>query len=160
MRENPTVQARFLLGPAGSGKTFRCLGEVRAALAGDSAGDPLVLLAPKQATFQLERQLLADGGISGFTRLHVFSGDKLARYIGERLQVALPKMLSAEGRVMVLHEDGQRVQVVTVNLHGANAGAFTRRAQQALAHDIQWPPGTYPVFGGDAAAQSAATLPL
>ncbi len=73
---------------------------------------------------------------------------------------ALADLTMSQGRVMVLHEDGQRVQVVTVNLRGANAAAFTRRAQQALAHDITWPPGTYPVFGGDAAAQSAATHQL
>ena len=33
------MQARFLLGPAGSGKTFRCLAEIRAALADDPDGD-------------------------------------------------------------------------------------------------------------------------
>lgn len=73
---------------------------------------------------------------------------------------ALADLTMSQGRVMVLHEDGQRVQVVSVNLRRANAAAFTRRAQQALAHDIKWPPGTYPVFGGDAAAQSAATHQL
>ena len=52
------MQARFLLGPAGSGKTFRCLTDVRAALKKNPDGAPLVFLAPKQATFQLERQLL------------------------------------------------------------------------------------------------------
>ena len=74
------MHVRFLLGPAGSGKTFRCLGEIRTALAAGVSRPtqlpnedkrhtdgtpappyPLVLLAPKQATFQLERQLLADG---------------------------------------------------------------------------------------------------
>ena len=36
--KNPGVQARFLLGPAGSGKTFRCLAEIRAALAENPEG--------------------------------------------------------------------------------------------------------------------------
>ena len=108
MRENSGVQARFLLGPAGSGKTFRCLAEVRAALARDPAGAPLILLAPKQATFQLERQLLADGEISGFTRLNIFSFDRLAKFIFEKLNVAPPKLLSAEGRLMVLRALLQR----------------------------------------------------
>ena len=103
MRENPGVQARFLLGPAGSGKTFRCLTEIRAALARQSPdGPPLILLAPKQATFQLERQLLETGEISGFTRLNIFSFDRLAQFIFEKLNVAPPKLLSAEGRLMVL----------------------------------------------------------
>jgi len=108
LRENSAVQARFLLGPAGSGKTFRCLAEVRAALAGDPAGAPLILLAPKQATFQLERQLLAGGEISGFTRLNIFSFDRLAKFIFEQLHVAPPKLLSAEGRLMVLRALLQR----------------------------------------------------
>src|ERR1017187_1637359 len=97
-----TVQARFLLGPAGSGKTFRCLAEIRAALRAAPDGPPLVLLAPKQATFQLECQLLADPEISGFTRLQILSFDRLAKFIFQKLTVAPPKLLSAEGRLMVL----------------------------------------------------------
>ncbi len=102
------MQARFLLGPAGSGKTFRCLAEVRAALADHSAGEPLIFLAPKQATFQIERQLLADGEVSGFTRLNIFSFDRLAKFILEKLNLAPPKLLSAEGRLMVLRALLQR----------------------------------------------------
>jgi ATP-dependent helicase/nuclease subunit B len=102
LRETFLVQARFLLGPAGSGKTFRCLAEIRAALAPSPDGPPLILLAPKQATFQLERQLLAGPEISGFTRLNIFSFDRLAKFIFDQLNVAPPKLLSAEGRLMVL----------------------------------------------------------
>ncbi len=57
--KNFPMRTRFLLGPAGSGKTFRCLAEIREDLKSSPEGLPLVLLAPKQATFQLERQLLA-----------------------------------------------------------------------------------------------------
>ena len=52
------------------------------------AGAPLILLAPKQATFQLERQLLADEKISGYTRLQILSFDRLARFVFEKLRVA------------------------------------------------------------------------
>jgi ATP-dependent helicase/nuclease subunit B len=96
------VHARFLLGPAGSGKTFRCLAEVRAALANNPEGEPLIFLAPKQATFQLERQLLAGAEISGYTRLNIFSFDRLARFIFEKANLALPPLLAEEGRVMIL----------------------------------------------------------
>ena len=106
------MQVRFLIGPAGSGKTFRCLAEIRAALRDNpegalaapeqSGGGPLILLAPKQATFQLERQLLADAKISGYTRLQILSFERLARFVLETCSVAPPRLLSDEGRVMVL----------------------------------------------------------
>jgi len=104
LSEKSGVQARFLLGPAGSGKTFRCLAEIRAALREQTGPDApgLVLLAPKQATFQLERQLLAGNALSGYTRLHIFSFDRLARFVLGKLLVTPPDQLNDEGRVMVL----------------------------------------------------------
>src|ERR1044071_4558785 len=92
------VQIRFLLGPAGSGKTFRCLSEIRAALKASPDGPPLILLAPKQATFQLERQLLADDSLCGYTRLRILSFERLARFIFDELGKAPPKMLDERMR--------------------------------------------------------------
>jgi len=94
------VEIRFLLGPAGSGKTHRCLAEIRDELRRDPDGAPLLLLAPKQSTFQLERQLLGDGRIPGWTRLQILSFDRLARMV---LSEERPmELLDEEGRVMVL----------------------------------------------------------
>ncbi len=102
------MQVRFVLGPAGSGKTFRCLAEIRAALRENPWGDPLVLLAPKQATFQLERQLLAGGPIAGYARLHILSFERLAHFCLAKLRLAPPRLLSEEGRVMILRALLQR----------------------------------------------------
>jgi len=96
------VQTRFLLGPAGSGKTYRCLAEIRHELLASPDGAPLLLLAPKQATFQLERQLLADPELHGYTRLHILSFERLANFVLNNLGIATREMLSEEGRVMVL----------------------------------------------------------
>ena len=82
-RQDYGVQVRFLLGPAGSGKTFRCLTEARQALAASPEGAPLLLLAPKQTTYQLERQLLAYPSLSGYARLHILSFERLAHFIFE-----------------------------------------------------------------------------
>jgi ATP-dependent helicase/nuclease subunit B len=142
LREKSSVQARFLLGPAGSGKTFLCLKEIRDALCESAGGPPLILLAPKQATFQLERQLLdserwgerssgrssprrspgltkadprepeamptiGSPGVSphpicGYTRLNIFSFERLARFVFEKSSIVPSQPLSDEGRVMVL----------------------------------------------------------
>jgi ATP-dependent helicase/nuclease subunit B len=96
------VQTRFLFGPAGSGKTFRCLEEIREELLRAPEGPDLILLAPKQATFQLERQLLGEGSVLGYTRLQILSFERLAAYVFDRLRAPLPELLSEEGRVMVL----------------------------------------------------------
>ncbi len=139
------MQARFLLGPAGSGKTFRCLAEIREALSASPEGPPLILLAPKQATFQLERQLLvsewrggrprepkttpSDGSpgvsphqLSGYTRLHIFSFERLAQFVFEKLQVAPPQLLAEEGRVMVLR--------ALLMLHESELKLFRRSARR------------------------------
>jgi ATP-dependent helicase/nuclease subunit B len=102
LRDNEGMHARFLLGPAGAGKTWLCMAEIREALRAEPSGPPLILLAPKQATFQLERQLLDDPSLPGYTRLQILSFERLADFVLEETrQPALP-LLSEDGRTMVL----------------------------------------------------------
>jgi ATP-dependent helicase/nuclease subunit B len=96
------VHIEFLLGPAGSGKTFRCLAEIRARLLAAAEGLPLLFLAPKQATFQLERELLAGPELEGYTRLQILSFERLAEFIIQQFLPSPPRLLDEEGRVMVL----------------------------------------------------------
>jgi ATP-dependent helicase/nuclease subunit B len=127
------MQARFLLGPAGSGKTYRCLEEIRAELERAPEGLPLVFLAPKQATFQLERQLLADATLAGYARLHILSFERLAGFIFEALGHPPPTLLDEEGRVMVLrallarNKESLKVFRATSRLPG-----FARHLSQVL----------------------------
>ena len=93
---------RFLLGRAGAGKTYRCLEDIRGALRQAPEGPPLILLAPKQATFQLERQLLADLELPGYVRLEILSFERLAEFVLARAHVPAPRLLNEEGRLMAL----------------------------------------------------------
>lgn len=95
------MRISFVLGPAGSGKTFRCLSEIRSALLASAEGAPLIFIAPKQSTFQIERQLL-EGGIGGFSRLQIVSFERFARFIFQQLGARFPDFLSEQGRTMVL----------------------------------------------------------
>ncbi|HEY4952699.1 MAG TPA: hypothetical protein VII71_04860, partial [Verrucomicrobiae bacterium] len=182
------MPARFLLGPAGSGKTFRCLAEIRAALRAAPAGQPLILLAPKQATFQLERQLLADDSLDGYTRLHIFSFERLARFVLEKLNIPPPDFLSDEGRVMTLrallmrHENELKLFSLSARRPGfarelgillnelqqhqwtpARLRAFTRRADlhrelQDKLHDLALLFESYTNWLGEHALQDANRL--
>jgi ATP-dependent helicase/nuclease subunit B len=102
LRYKQQVQVRLLLGPAGSGKTHRCLTAIRAALHAAPEGPPLVFLAPKQSTFQLERLLLSEQSLSGYARLRFVSFERLAEWALTALGHAPRRLLREEGRVMVL----------------------------------------------------------
>ena len=126
------MRVHFLLGPAGSGKTWRCLEEIRTELKRAPDGPPLLLLAPKQATFQLERQILESPNLAGYSRLQIVSFDRLARWLLETFST-VPELLDDEGRVMVLRallareQPALRVFRATARLPG-----FARQLSQLL----------------------------
>ena len=96
------MQVSFVLGPAGSGKSHRCLEEARRLVAGAPDGLPLLFVAPKQATYEVERRLLEAPDITGYTRLQVLSFERLARFVFDQLGRRPPDLLDEQGRVMVL----------------------------------------------------------
>lgn len=73
------MPVRFIVGRAGSGKTWRCLEAIRARLREDPVGgNRLLLLVPEQASFQMERALIETPDIHGFIRCEVLSFQRLA----------------------------------------------------------------------------------
>src|SRR4051812_4785722 len=118
------MRVEFLLGPAGSGKTFECLRQGPEALAKAPEGPGLLFIAPKKATFQLERQLLSGVVISGFTRLRILSFERLAKLVFSMASKPEPKLLETDGRVMVLrgllskHEKQLQVFHASARFHG------------------------------------------
>ncbi|HUD47551.1 MAG TPA: PD-(D/E)XK nuclease family protein [Candidatus Baltobacteraceae bacterium] len=127
------MQARFVLGPAGTGKTFLCLAEIREALRTGASGPPLILLAPRQATFQLERQLLADPELQGYTRLQILSFERLAAFVLEQSGGPIPPLLSEDGRSMVLHALlGRRRKDLEIFHASAGLAGFARQLSVEL----------------------------
>ncbi|UJF35064.1 helicase-exonuclease AddAB subunit AddB [Paenibacillus hexagrammi] len=72
------MSIRFVIGRAGSGKSRRCLEEMKQQLLANPEGEPLVLLVPEQATFQAEHAIVSDPGIGGMIRAQVLSFHRLA----------------------------------------------------------------------------------
>jgi len=79
----PTL--RFVRGRAVVGKTRHCLDSIREILRKEPDGPPLILLAPEQSTFQLERALATTPGLDGLIRAHVLSFRRLAHRLFDEL---------------------------------------------------------------------------
>jgi len=109
------ARLRFLLGRAGSGKTFACLDAIRRELRAGPDGPPLILLTPEQATFQMERALLLAADVRATHRAHVLSFQRLAARVMQATGLGAQPLLGELGKRMVLraliHRHGPRLQV-------------------------------------------------
>ena len=95
-----TVQ--FILGRSGSGKTHYCLESIKTELIKSALGNPLILLVPEQATFQMEQALLANKEIEGYHRVRILSFERWARMVlAEAGRPGFP-VLSEFGKQMIL----------------------------------------------------------
>ncbi|MBI4718790.1 MAG: PD-(D/E)XK nuclease family protein [Planctomycetes bacterium] len=97
------MAVRFVLGRAGTGKTFHCLEAVRRRLREDPLGGPsLILLVPEQAGLQVERAVLDPQTIAVAHRAVVLSFRRLAYKVFETAGAPPRRALSESARVMVL----------------------------------------------------------
>jgi len=92
------MAVQFILGRAGTGKTRLCIEAAAQALREDSR-QPLILLVPEQATYQMEQAVLSLSGIEGYHRLRILSFQRLGYWLepaGGRWE------LSRVGRQMIV----------------------------------------------------------
>ncbi|HON07087.1 MAG TPA: PD-(D/E)XK nuclease family protein, partial [Verrucomicrobiota bacterium] len=73
-------------------------------------GLPLIFIAPKQFTYQLERQILSDPEIKGYTRLLIFSFERFANYIISDFSHTKYNILSETGKTMALRSILSRLE--------------------------------------------------
>lgn len=93
---------RFIIGRAGSGKTERCLAEMRQKLLESPNGDPLILLVPEQATFQVEHALVTTPGLHGLLRGQVLSFRRLAWRVMQETGNTAGNPIDDTGKKMLL----------------------------------------------------------
>lgn len=115
---------KFVLGRAGTGKTRRCLDEVRARLADAPDGHPLILLVPEQATFTTEYALAATPGLPGAMRAQALSFRRLAFRVMQETGGTAFVPIGENGRNMLLftllrrHEERLRLFAGSAEQHG------------------------------------------
>lgn len=72
---------QFILGRAGTGKTYYCLKEITEELKKSPQGAPLILLVPEQATLLTEKSLLSFSDIKGIMRADVLSFQRMTQRV-------------------------------------------------------------------------------
>ena len=73
---------------------------------------------------------------------------------------AIAMIREEEGRSTIVHDGGQRRQVVTVNPTRSDISGFVRDASARIARDVRLPPGVYLGYAGAAEGQAAASRQL
>ncbi len=113
------MSLKFVIGPAGSGKTTWCLEQARHLVGESSRDSPVLLLVPEQASFQTEKALLS-GSFRGTVRARVFSFARLASWIFSQTPgSALPRLSDVHRRVLV-------TSILTKMRRTGEPGTFSR----------------------------------
>ena len=72
------MSVRLIIGRSGSGKTTKCLDEIKSKLFKNPEGNPILYIVPDQMTFLSEYQLIQTPDLGGMIRAQVFSFTRLA----------------------------------------------------------------------------------
>lgn len=103
---------RLILGRAGTGKTRRCIDAVKDAIINGGSGK-VVFLVPEQATYQIEKQILADDRIDGYSDAYIISFSRLGFWLIDRQTSLEPLTKSAKYMIIsrVLRENKDKLKV-------------------------------------------------
>ncbi len=93
------MPVRFLLGPAGSGKTRHCLLALREL---EKAGRPGIYLVPEQFTYSADRELLDDPDLFGLRHVRVLSFTRFGWWLRELAAAPAPPAIPEAVRPMLL----------------------------------------------------------
>lgn len=93
---------RFILGPAGSGKTHSCVSQMAELIASQPLGYPLLLLVPQQSTFIYEKRLAEACPGGGFCRAQVSGFARLAQRALRKQGGELLPGLSEAGQLLAM----------------------------------------------------------
>ena len=96
------MAVKFIIGPAGSGKTHYCFERIIESIREQPLGPAIYWILPRQATFIAERQLASSGGLHGYFRVRILGFEDLSTEIlSECGGTALPE-ITDRGRRMIL----------------------------------------------------------
>jgi ATP-dependent helicase/nuclease subunit B len=150
------MSVKFIIGPAGSGKTQYCFERIVDSIRKDPLGPPIYWILPRQATFIVERQLACSAGMHGYFRVRILGFEDLGTEIlSECGGTALPEITDRGRRMIlghILREAGDQLQFFRSVAHQPGVAAeldatfaeLERAGHEAanLEQQLQSAPGT------------------
>lgn len=104
------MELNTYIGRAGAGKTTTMLNEVKEKMKQEPLGDPIILIAPTQSTFQLEQAFVNDPELNGSLRTEVLHFERLSHRIFQEVGSFTEQRLSQAATEMMIYNIVQNKQ--------------------------------------------------
>lgn len=127
------MSVRLMIGRSGSGKTTRCLDEIKSKLFENPEGNPILYIVPDQMTFLSEYQLIQTPDLGGMIRAQVFSFTRLAWKVLQETGGISRYHLNSTGISMLIQkiiED--KKEELHLYRHSADKAGFIKQMEQIL----------------------------
>ncbi|MFD3258442.1 helicase-exonuclease AddAB subunit AddB [Paenibacillus lentus] len=98
------MSLQFIIGRSGSGKSSLILERITSMLRADPNGPPIILIAPEQGTFQIERAIVQSEQLYGTVRVQVLGFHRLALRVMQETGGSALIPISEEGKKMLLYK--------------------------------------------------------
>lgn len=104
------MELNAYIGRAGTGKSKAIIEEIKEKMKQDPLGDPIVLIAPTQNTFQLEQAFVNDKTLNGSLRTEVLHFERLSYRVFQEVGGLMEQQLSKAGTEMIIYDIIQQHQ--------------------------------------------------
>ncbi|WP_270912279.1 helicase-exonuclease AddAB subunit AddB [Staphylococcus saprophyticus] len=104
------MELNAYIGRAGTGKSKAIIEEIKEKMKQDPLGDPIVLIAPTQNTFQLEQAFVNDKILNGSLRTEVLHFERLSYRVFQEVGGLMEQQLSKAGTEMMIYDIIQQHQ--------------------------------------------------
>ena len=104
------MELNAYIGRAGTGKSHHMIDNIKQQMKEDPLGDPIVLIAPTQSTFQLEQAFVNDKELNGSLRTEVLHFERLSYRVFQEVGGLTEERLTQAATEMMIYDLVQQHQ--------------------------------------------------
>ncbi|MGV3095188.1 MULTISPECIES: helicase-exonuclease AddAB subunit AddB [Staphylococcus] len=104
------MELNAYIGRAGTGKSHYMINNIKQQMKDDPLGDPIILIAPTQSTFQLEQAFVSDKALNGSLRTEVLHFERLSYRVFQEVGGLTEERLTQAATEMMIYDLVQQHQ--------------------------------------------------